>query len=222
MQPAGCRFRPGGGAVDRPFGVPGQAAATAQPARLDHPPSVWNDDLLDARRPFDDLNQVRNGLLLQHPTQLRVRPAAVCKELPNPRHDLQHVDNDRRHPIPIPYFGGVNMDTIGRPSTSTVMCRSRPVIRLPASTPLAPPLSVVVTPNPCWPFFGRPGHRDAEIFRFLPYTVPLLATVGPAELQNWYCLGGEFPSNSLIHRPYFSFTAFRRSRVVVPTFFSFP
>ena len=128
------------------FEVLGEASAAAEPgeAALDHPPPGQELEAFDTGRALDDLDRpgaaIGNRLL-----QLRAAIDAVGEDMGQLGEGCRNERNSGTAPCGSWILAGCTWTASRKPSVSVTMWRLRPLMRLPASMPRGPPLSVVGT-----------------------------------------------------------------------------
>src|SRR5712671_4282667 len=135
---------PGCGAGDGRLEVLGETAATAEPGEgtLDHPSPGQELEAVDAGRALDDLD--RPGATIgDRALQLRAAIDPVGEDMAQAGKGLAQRTQQRHGAMRILDVGSCTKTASRKPCVSVTMWRLRPLMRLPASTPRGPPLSVV-------------------------------------------------------------------------------
>jgi hypothetical protein len=137
---------PSGGAGDGGLEVLGETPAATEPrqAALHHPPPGQQLEALDAWRALDDFDCPR-AAIGDGVEQLFAAIDAVGEDMTQLGEGLPQRTQQRHRTVRILDVGLVHPHGEQNPSVSVTIWRLRPLMRLPASNPRGPPLSVVGT-----------------------------------------------------------------------------
>ena len=137
---------PGSGAGDGGLEVLGETSAAAEPsqAALHHPSPGQELEAFDAWRALDDFDRPRSAIG-EGVEQLFAAIDPVGEDMVQLGEGLPQRAQQRNRTVRILDVGFVHPHGERNPSVSVTIWRLRPLIRLPASIPRGPPLSLVGT-----------------------------------------------------------------------------